>query len=140
MVSLAKRTQRGSVALSPSEYRCVAIRDLFRLYAGHDPFRAALGNLSSNQRAALTELTPFRGQSFAWIESRPNPSDAVTGYVAAVHDIAALWGLDKIGTVPVPGEPFTEHGTEAVHRWAELAHLDSEEMGKSFGFGLPMPS
>lgn len=140
MASLSRRIRRGSVALSPSEYRYFAIRDLFRLYAAHVPFRAALGSLAATHREALAELAAFHGHSFAGIESRPDPSDAVSGYIAAIHTLANMWGLDRVGVIPVVGELTGDYGVETIHRWGELAYADSEETGKSFGFGFPMPS
>jgi hypothetical protein len=162
IASKAKRTQRGSVALSPVEYRMTAVRDLFRLYAKDRAFRQGLRTLARDLRPLGTILARLRGHPFAAIESRSVASAQFTHYVAAVRTFAGTWGLDRIGT----------DGVDAVHRWLlfedeareqdrhvdgwvkrieedEARELDRRESvlakpinedGGSFGFGLSLES
>jgi hypothetical protein len=135
MDSIAKRRQPGGLAHSPEAWRGKVTRDLFAEYAKHDNFRDELRRLASDHRAALAELAPIRGHTFAWIASLPTPSDAVASYIAAIRLIADLWGLDRIGEVPLSNDDTDRPGLDALHAWAELAYHDPDEDGASFGFG-----
>ncbi len=55
---------------------------------------------------------------------RTDGSEPLTAYVVAVTALAATWGLDRLG----PDEASDAPGLDVVHRRADLATIDREEV------------